>query len=353
MKKVFAYILWGIISLPFLVIVKSIAQGKFPQYSFLIMGSAFGLVVYAFLLVKRYAPQKATATQEYSVNQEDRKRDRLIASKDSQQRNIPQNTLKNVKKSPTKVNQPPSKKSQPAKPLPIKTKKSLVIKKEQAVPNRENEEFPYMAELSRRIYAHLLKETKDEATMLQAKVECGTDKDKIETTYYKLRYKQIIESGAADKLKAEILAKNQQKDVSTQAQKPLTKKNPSDVTVNGRFDTNPSGIVKDTETGLEWVAGPDKDTTWHEAKEWVDNLNIDGRGWRMPTTEELETLCEPGVGACNMVPALNTSGQKVWSDQTKSSSAAWAFRFYMGCKGWDYFANSYHLRAFAVRCQSY
>lgn len=60
MKKVFAYIFWGIISLPFLAIVRNISRGHFPEYSFLIVGIASGLVVYAFLLVKRYKPQKAT-----------------------------------------------------------------------------------------------------------------------------------------------------------------------------------------------------------------------------------------------------------------------------------------------------
>ena len=30
-----------------------------------------------------------------------------------------------------------------------------------------------------------------------------------------------------------------------------------------------NGIVKDTKTGLEWKAGPDRDMNWNEARSWV------------------------------------------------------------------------------------
>ena len=51
-----------------------------------------------------------------------------------------------------------------------------------------------------------------------------------------------------------------------------------------RFIANKNGIVWDTKTGLEWIAGPDRNTTWYEAKRWVENLNVAGGGWRMPTS---------------------------------------------------------------------
>ena len=63
------------------------------------------------------------------------------------------------------------------------------------------------AEIKRTIYARLLKEKKDEATMLQAKVECGGDADKAEPRYYQLRYKQIVESGESDKIREKLLGK--------------------------------------------------------------------------------------------------------------------------------------------------
>ncbi len=57
-----------------------------------------------------------------------------------------------------------------------------------------------------------------------------------------------------------------------------------------RFTAYDNGVVKDTETGFEWYAGPDKDTSWNEAKRWVESLNVAGGGWRMPTRKELKAL---------------------------------------------------------------
>ena len=112
-----------------------------------------------------------------------------------------------------------------------------------------------------------------------------------------------------------------------------------------------SGVVYDKNTGLEWIAGPDKDTSWNDAKKWVENLTVSGGGWRMPTRKELGTLYKPGAGERNMTPLLKTTGWWVWSGETIGSSSAWSFRFFHG--GYEYwstrgFTNSY-LRGFAVR----
>jgi hypothetical protein len=112
-----------------------------------------------------------------------------------------------------------------------------------------------------------------------------------------------------------------------------------------------NGVVYDKNTGLEWIAGPDKDTSWNDAKKWVENLTVSGGGWRMPTKKELETLYKPGAGKRNMTPLLKTTGWWVWSGETIGPSSAWSFRFFHG--GYEYwstrgFTNSY-LRGFAVR----
>jgi len=113
-----------------------------------------------------------------------------------------------------------------------------------------------------------------------------------------------------------------------------------------------NGVVRDTKTGLEWVAGPDKDMRWDEAKSWVESLNLAGGEWRMPTVEELETLYEKGKGTHNMTPLLKTTGWWVWSRETKGSSAAWYFSFGTGSKFWTTRANPSTSRAFAVRSRS-
>lgn len=110
-----------------------------------------------------------------------------------------------------------------------------------------------------------------------------------------------------------------------------------------------TGVVYDTSTGLEWFAGPDRETTWDEANTWVENLTVGGRGWRMPTREELKTLYQKGAGTRNMTRLLKTTGEWVWSGETKGSSAAWYFFFYNGNETWGLRSDSSSLRGFAVR----
>lgn len=77
----------------------------------------------------------------------------------------------------------------------------------------------------------------------------------------KLRYEQIVESGEIERFKREILA---EKGID------------EEVGRDGGYIAYANGIVKDTKTGLEWVAGSDKDVTWDQAKAWVEGLNVDG-----------------------------------------------------------------------------
>ena len=110
-----------------------------------------------------------------------------------------------------------------------------------------------------------------------------------------------------------------------------------------------NGVVRDAKTGLEWVVGPDKDTDWNEARVWVQSLNFDGGGWRMPTLDELEGIYKQGANKRNMKPFLETTGWYVWSGETKGSSDARGFYFGNGYRNWgDRSSSSYH-RAFAVR----
>jgi formylglycine-generating enzyme required for sulfatase activity len=117
-----------------------------------------------------------------------------------------------------------------------------------------------------------------------------------------------------------------------------------------RFVANKNGIVWDKKTGLEWVAGPDRNTTWHEAKEWVESLNVSGGGWRMPTRAELKSLYKEGTGSRNMTPLMKTTGWWVWSGETKDSDSAWAFYFRYGNEPWGLRDSSGTIhRGFAVR----
>ncbi|UCD32626.1 MAG: caspase family protein, partial [Desulfobacterales bacterium] len=118
---------------------------------------------------------------------------------------------------------------------------------------------------------------------------------------------------------------------------------------DGTFIAYTTGVVYDKNTGLEWYAGPDKDTTWNEAKRWVESLNVAGGGWRMPTIKELKTLYKKAAGERNRTPLLKTTGLYVWSSKTKSSSSSWAFAFHRGSESWAHHVDSSNLRGFAVR----
>ena len=110
-----------------------------------------------------------------------------------------------------------------------------------------------------------------------------------------------------------------------------------------------NGIILDTKTGLEWKAGPEKNTNWGEARAWVENLNLEGGGWRMPTKEEIKSLYKPGTGSCNMTPLFKINAWWVWTGETKSPRDAWIFYFSGGYGYWLKRSTSDNLRAFAVR----
>jgi len=110
-----------------------------------------------------------------------------------------------------------------------------------------------------------------------------------------------------------------------------------------------NGVVYDKISGLEWIAGPDKDTNWYEAKRWVETLNISGADWRMPKIKELETLYKEGLGRRNMTPSLKTTGWWVWSIETKDSSLVYSFYFKLGSKAEYSPDNSTNIRGVAVR----
>ena len=109
---------------------------------------------------------------------------------------------------------------------------------------------------------------------------------------------------------------------------------------DGIYVAHANGIVKDTNTGLEWKAGPNKNTNWNEARSWVQSLNLDGGGWRMPTMDELKGLYKKGRGTHNLTSLLLNTTYKylwVWSGETKGSAGARGFYFFsFGSRYWHY-----------------
>jgi len=112
-----------------------------------------------------------------------------------------------------------------------------------------------------------------------------------------------------------------------------------------------SGVVKDLESGLEWLASPDGNITWRRAKSWVDSLNIDGGGWRMPTIEDLQTLNQERRWRLRSTPIFQELVLYVWSGKTMGRKAAC---YYLRDTANLLWANrsTQAARAFAVRSRS-
>ena len=122
--------------------------------------------------------------------------------------------------------------------------------------------------------------------------------------------------------------------------------------LEARYVINAEGVVSDTETGLEWHAGPDRGINWYQAKSWVEQLSVAGGGWRMPTRKELRTLYQKDFGDPNrnVTPLLLMTGWYSWSGESHDSSSGWLFHFGYVNEGWrskDYVHVDF--RIFAVR----
>ncbi len=118
---------------------------------------------------------------------------------------------------------------------------------------------------------------------------------------------------------------------------------------DGTYTAYDNGIVFDAKTNLEWLVGPDEDTSWEDAKAWAEDLSIDGGGWRIPKIEELRGLYKKGKGTRNMTPLLKTTGWFVWSrDVEDAISETWGFNFHSDI-GRQLNRNTSFTRVFAVR----
>ena len=128
-----------------------------------------------------------------------------------------------------------------------------------------------------------------------------------------------------------------------------------------RYWVSPQRVIYDTQTGLEWYEGPDHDITWDEGKKWVENLTVDGNGWRMPTLEELRGICtkEENNNSLYLDPVFKTKAWWVWSnelcdsngkpDKNRNSPCVRSFYFRYGHYYWSDRPYSYNNRMFAVR----
>ncbi len=140
---------------------------------------------------------------------------------------------------------------------------------------------------------------------------------------------------------------------------------PGKITENhNRYTVTSCGSIQDTRTNLEWFVGPDRNTTWYEARQWATGLQTCDGGWRLPSLEEIRTLYDPGSYAgtgyytrgqywpAHMDPVFNRigGGSWIWSDKQTGNGNAHSFNMNQG-KPVEYSATDiiFSTRAFAVR----
>lgn len=121
------------------------------------------------------------------------------------------------------------------------------------------------------------------------------------------------------------------------------------LSTDNNLELENTGIIYDTDTGLEWYPAPDRAMTWQEAHAWAAGLDVLGGGWRMPARRELAALRRIGDGVRNLTPLLPSSGYWIWAGQTRDEASRWLFGFSYGGEGWSGQPPDDGGRAIAVR----
>ena len=125
---------------------------------------------------------------------------------------------------------------------------------------------------------------------------------------------------------------------------------PEIVERDGRYVAYSNGVVCDCYTKLEWLVGPDRDTSWDEASAWVESLNSGGGGrWSLPSLALLRDLYRKNLRKDALSPLFHIEPTDVWSCEFKDEASAWAFNFIPGNTFRTYRTLSRRFRAFAVR----
>ncbi len=114
-----------------------------------------------------------------------------------------------------------------------------------------------------------------------------------------------------------------------------------------RFRISSDGIITDTQTGLEWAPAQDSRVNWDQARYYVQNLSLGGKGWRLPERSELEGIYESVKG--DMGPLFHIQHNWVWTVEMEDKFA-WAFNFgYGGADRLPRGRSDSRFRALAVR----
>jgi len=122
--------------------------------------------------------------------------------------------------------------------------------------------------------------------------------------------------------------------------------------VGNSYKPNPDDTILDQTTGLVWQQkGSEYPLTWHQAHEYIENLNQQRfarrNNWRLATVDELMSLLTEtphGEDFC-IEPIFDQRQSALWSCDKRSFTAAWYVSLDMGFVWWQDFSAYYYARA--------
>jgi hypothetical protein len=118
-------------------------------------------------------------------------------------------------------------------------------------------------------------------------------------------------------------------------------------TWEGHFFRLKDGRIVDGRTGLQWVVESEGPEHVHEVLSWVDALPTSGGAWRLPTKEELVTLCINRKKSWNICPLFGAGTGSVWVCEGEGAGKPRIFNLKNGdVKSYLYKPNA---KVFAVR----
>jgi len=115
-----------------------------------------------------------------------------------------------------------------------------------------------------------------------------------------------------------------------------------------RFIDNGDGTILDTSTGLTWQKDTqDMSFTFKKAAEYARNLDLSGKGWRVPTRAELIGIVDDEkLNPCISKVFGKTFSEWYWTSTLFSgrSSSAWSVGFNYGSGNYNVVTNFSRVR---------
>jgi hypothetical protein len=117
------------------------------------------------------------------------------------------------------------------------------------------------------------------------------------------------------------------------------------------------GVLEQVSSGLLWTQRDNgADITRDSARKYCDQLSISGKGWRLPSERDLQTLFLDAVGTkacgagfCGVPSGFSLTSFQIWTGDTDDSGKGRFVNFEQGMSGAAPSGYSYRSRALCVR----